>query len=391
MPASPASTRCRRLRRRPQNPCRPVTNAPRTSARRRDSARAGPNCRPAGCDRRRVAGPRSARSSCRVAICCQVAPRSVLRKMLPRMPKARIAPSFATTAPKYEPTYGDVSAVQVAPPSSERASVPDSATRNDRAEPADDDLRDVTIEVLAEDHAALPGLAGVGRIEVQAEGAVGDEVIAAEVRHAEQRIRAGLLERNVPSRCSPPSSVRTSEPPWPTATPTFGIRERNAGQRARDRCLARFPGLRRVVRGEREAAFADGHEPVGRARTIHQDDAVGAHIDDGLAPGRGRRRVVLRRVPGASGQQARAEPDARGPRPVLHGRSPARPAAASPRRPAPDVQRRSRSSTLLPTAVTQLPDHFVPMRRSASGWKSAHLPFSPNFHGFFTSLSSPAR
>ena len=108
------------------------------------------------------------------------------------------------------PTYGDVSAVQVAPPSSERASVPDSATRNS------DVPADTTCEMWRSNSSprimrALPGPARVRRIEIQAERAVGGEVIAAEMGDAEQRVRARFFERDAASRsCRRPRCARAS-------------------------------------------------------------------------------------------------------------------------------------------------------------------------------------
>ena len=79
---------------------------------------------------------------------------------------------------------------------------------------------------------------------------------------------------------SPPSSVRTNEPPWPTATPTLSSLNASPGQLSRDRGLHALPGLAAVVGDQGEAAFANGDEPVAGLGDVHQQYPVTAHVDD---------------------------------------------------------------------------------------------------------------
>jgi hypothetical protein len=79
----------------------------------------------------------------------------------------------------------------------------------------------VILEFLGDDRAALPGRTPVFGGEIKAKGAVGRESAIAKTGDTEQRIQASSTATAV--QVSPPSSVRTIDPPWPTATPSLSF------------------------------------------------------------------------------------------------------------------------------------------------------------------------
>ena len=176
-------------------------------------------------------------------------------------------------------------------------------------------LRDVVLEFLRDDRAALPAGAAVLGREIQPEGTVGREPAIAEAGDAEQRIEAGLLDRDGGPGLAAVLGAddRTAVADRDTE---LVVLERDARQRARHRRRDCAPRLPVVVRHQREAALADGHEAVTRSRDVHQDDAARIDVDDD--PGAGAAGLLGHERE----RKARACDEARCLLPSLHGGPP---------------------------------------------------------------------
>ena len=214
-------------------------------------------------------------------------------------------------------------------------------------------------------------------------------MVASDVRDAEQRIRPGVIYGHL--RPGGAAVLGTHE----RATMTdgdahFGVLERHSRQGTGDRGRNSLPCLAAVVGNEREAALTDCGDSLVDLRDVEQQDPVAADVDDDAL--RWRRLGGLRLFLAARRRhkaQARAQQGVSNSRPVFHATFPRGGIPLPQTRPAPAAPEPAIVSLYEALAPAGLPAYLVPRRRSASGWKSAHLPFWFQSHGALISLSRP--
>ena len=161
------------------------------------------------------------------------------------------------------------------------------------------------------------------------------------------------------------------------------------GERGQHRRRGHLPALAVVVGVENAAALADDDEALAGLGRIEQQHLVRQRARFGHE--RGRRRVAWprRQQPAAANPRRparrprRPRARSRASRVATRGRDDARMSLLRHGRRVGrfSTGHRFRSFLALRDAVR----YFVPMRRSSSGWKSASLPLTPNFHGVATS------